>query len=202
MSPTPVASRRALFVIAAIGLTTFGIVLTTLGAVLPSVIERFDIGKTAAGSLLLLNTFGIVVGSLVFGPVVDRWGYKEMLLVATAIVVVGLEAIAVAPSMGWLRVAVIFSGFGGGMINGGTNALVADTSTEGRTAGLSKLAVFFGVGAVGMPLVLGILLGRYSYAAILAGIAALGIVPLVATAVTRFPSPKHAQGFPLASARR
>jgi MFS family permease len=128
--------------------------------VLPSVIERFDISKTAAGSLLLLSTFGIVAGSLVFGPVVDRWGYKEMLLVATAIIIAGLEAIAFAPSMAWLRVAVVFSGFGGGMINGGTNALVADISTD-RTAGLSKLAVFFGFGAVGTPLVLGSLLGLY-----------------------------------------
>src|SRR5207244_11292757 len=68
----------------------------------------------------------IVVGSVVFGPVVDRWGYKEMLLVATAIIIVGLEAIALAPSMAWLRIAVICSGFGGGMINGGTNALVAE----------------------------------------------------------------------------
>jgi fucose permease len=166
------------------------------------VIERFDIGKTAAGSLLLLNTLGIVVGSVVFGPVVDRWGYKEMLLAAIAIVVVGLEAIALSSSMAWLRVAVLFSGFGGGMLNGGANALVADTSAEGRTAGLSKLAIFFGFGAVGMPLALGSLLGRYSYTTILAGIAALGLVPLAATAVTRFPSPKQAQGLPLASARR
>src|SRR4051794_1387227 len=164
-------NRRTLFAIACLGLLTFGIVFTTLGAVLPEVTARFGIGKTAAGSLLLLNTFGIVVGSLVFGPIVDRWGYKEMLLVATGIVIVGLEAIALAPTMAGLRVAVLLSGFGAGMINGGTNALVADTSTEGRTAGLSRLAVFFGFGAVGMPLVLSSLIGRYSYGAILAGIA-------------------------------
>ena len=94
-------------------------------------IERFGIGKTAAGSLLLLNTFGILVGSLVFGPVVDRWGYKEMLLVAAGIVIVGLEGIALAPTMAWLRVAVVLSGFGGGMINGGTNALVAEPVRKG-----------------------------------------------------------------------
>lgn len=194
-------NRRTLFAIAAVDLLTFGVVLTTLGAVLPLVIERFGIGKTAAGSLFLLNTFGIVIGSLVFGPIVDRWGYKEMLLWATGIVIVGIEGIAFAPSMAWLRVAVLLSGFGGGMINGGTNALVADISVEGRTAGLSHLAVYFGIGAVGVPFALGNLLGTYSYTAILAAVGALVIVPFVATALTPFPAPKHAQGFPLAAAK-
>jgi FHS family glucose/mannose:H+ symporter-like MFS transporter len=192
--------RQTLFAIACVGLLTFGIVLTTLGAVLPSVIERFGIGKQDAGALLLLNTLGIVIGSLVFGPIVDRWGYKEMLLYAFALIILGLEGIAFAPSLAWLRASVVLSGFGGGIINGGTNALVADISSEGRTAGLSKLAVFFGVGAVGVPFALGALLGVYSYAAILAMVGALGLVPLLATAVTAFPSPKQSQGFPLAAA--
>ena len=195
-------NRRTLFAIACLGLLTFGIVFTTLGSVLPAVTERFGIGKAAAGSLLTLSTFGIVIGSLVFGPIVDRWGYKEMLVLATAIIIVGLEGIAFAPSLLWLRVAVLVSGFGGGIINGGTNALVADISTEGRTAGLSKLAVFFGFGAVGVPLALGTLLGNFSYAAILAAIGAAGVVPLAATALTPFPAPKQAQGFPLAAAKR
>lgn len=195
-------NQRSLFAIACLGLLTFGIAFTTLGAVLPEVIVRFGIGKAAAGSLLTLSTFGVVVGSLVFGPIVDRWGYKEMLATGIAIVIVGLEGIAFAPSMAWLRGAVLASGFGGGIINGGTNALVADISTEGRTAGLSKLAVFFGFGAVGVPLTLGTLLGSFSYAAILATIGAAGALPLLATAVTPFPSPKQAQGFPLVAARR
>ncbi|HEY2856003.1 MAG TPA: MFS transporter [Gemmatimonadaceae bacterium] len=195
-------NRRALFVIACLGLLTFGIVMTTLGAVLPRVIEQFGIGKASAGSLLLLNTFGIVVGSLVFGPVVDRWGYKEMLLVATAIVIVGLEGIAFAPSMTVLRVSVLLSGFGGGIINGGTNALVADISVEDRMAAVARLQVFFGVGAVGLPLTLGLLLGVFSHTTILAAVGATVLVPLVATAMTPFPAPKQAQGISRAGVSR
>ena len=142
------SNRRTLFAIACLGMLAFGIVLTTLGAVLPSVIERFGIDKAVAGSLFLLMTFGILLGSIVFGPIVDRNGYKGMLLLALALIVVGLEGIAFAPSMAWLRVAVSLIGFGGGIINGGTNALVADVSADGRTAGLSLLGVFFGVGVL------------------------------------------------------
>lgn len=194
-------NRRTLFAIACLGMLAFGIVLTTLGAVLPSVIERFGIDKAAAGSLFLLMTFGILVGSVVFGPIVDRNGYKGMLLLATALIAIGLQGIAFAPSMPWLRAAVAVIGFGGGIINGGTNALVADIAAEGRTAGLSLLGVFFGVGAVGVPFVLGSLLGNFSYSAIISTVGALVLVPFVLTAVTPFPAPKQPQGFPLAAAK-
>jgi fucose permease len=193
-------NRRILFAIACLGMLAFGIVLTTLGAVLPSVIERFGIDTAAAGALFLLMTFGILLGSLVFGPIVDRNGYKGMLLLATALIVVGLEGIAFAPSLGWLRVAVCLIGFGGGIINGGTSALVADVGADGRTARLSLLGVFFGLGAVGVPFVLGSLLGLFSYAAIIAAVGAFVLVPLLVTAATPFPAPKQAQGFPLGAA--
>jgi FHS family glucose/mannose:H+ symporter-like MFS transporter len=148
-----------------------------------------------------LLTFGIVIGSVVFGPIVDRKGYKEMLLIGLALIVVGLEAIAFAPSMSWLRLAVLVSGFGGGIINGGMNALAADVSVDGRTAGLGKLHVFFGLGAVGIPFALGILLGRLSYSTLIAAVGVLCIVPLVFTALPRFPTPKQSQGSPLEAAK-
>jgi MFS transporter, FHS family, glucose/mannose:H+ symporter len=194
-------NRRTLFAIACLGMLAFGIVLTTLGAVLPSVIERFGIDTAVAGSLFLLMTFGILLCSVVFGPIVDRNGYKGMLLLATALIAIGLEGIAFAPSMAWLRVAVAFIGFGGGIINGGTNALVADISAESRTAGLSLLGVFFGVGAVGVPFVLGSLLGTFSYSSIIAAVGALVLAPFLITAATPFPAPKQPQGFPLAAAK-
>ncbi len=192
--------RRALFAVACLGMLSFGIVLTTLGTVLPSVVARFGIDKSAAGALFLLMSFSILIGSVVFGPLVDRHGYKGMLLLAAALIVAGLEILAMAPAMSWLRAGIALIGFGGGIVNGGTNALVADTNSEGRTAGLSLLGVFFGIGAVGVPFTLGMLLGRFTYSVLIAAAGAIVIIPLVVTAATRFPAPKQAQGFPMAEA--
>ena len=86
------------------------------------------------------------------------------LLLATALIVVGLEGIAYASSLMLLRLAIIFIGFGGGIVNGGTNALVADISSEGKGASLNLLGVFFGIGAVGVPFVLATMSGRFSNA--------------------------------------
>jgi fucose permease len=189
--------HRLVFAAACVGMLLFGIVLTTLGAVLPSIIERLGIDRTEAGSLLALMSLGILAGSLVFGPVVDRRGYKGMLAAAVVLIALGLEGIAFGPSIALLAVAAILIGFGGGVINGGTNALVADISAGGRAAGLAYLGVFFGIGAFGVPLVLGLLRERFGDAGVVAGIGALVALVLVYYAAIRFPEPKQPQGFPL-----
>jgi MFS transporter, FHS family, glucose/mannose:H+ symporter len=127
-----------------------------------------------------------------------------MLVAATALIAAGLEGIAFAPSVGWVRAAVVLIGFAGGIVNAGTNALVADVSAEagGRSSGLSLLGVFFGVGAIGVPFALALLLDRFSYSALIAGVGALVVASLAAPAAVRFPAPKQAQGFPLAAAGR
>ena len=178
----------------------FGIVLTTLGAALPAMIERFGIDKAQAGSLFLLMTLGILAGSVVFGPMVDRYGYKGMLLLATALIALGLEGIAFAPSLGALRIAIIMTGFGGGIMNGGTNALVADISSDGISAGLNLLGVFFGIGAVGVPFILGTLSERTSSSILIAAVGAVVLIPFLFIAATPFPAPKQPQGFPLGHA--
>jgi len=147
-------------------------------------------------------TFGIIVASLVFGPMVDRYGYKGILLVATALILVGLEGIAFAPTLPSLRVAIALIGFGGGIVNGGTNALVADISGGERGSKLNLLGVFFGISAVGVPFALATLTGRFSQSALMAGVGALVVVPFAVIAASGFPTPKQPQGFPVAAAGR
>ena len=103
------SSSRALFVCACLCLLTFGIVFTMVGTVLLSVMERFGIDKTAGGALLLLMTFGVLLGALIFGPIVDRRGYKAMLLQFDRIHHCRARGVAFAPSIGWLRAAVFLS---------------------------------------------------------------------------------------------
>ena len=190
-------NRRLVFAAACLGMLVFGIILTTLGSILPSLIERFGIDKANAGSLLLLMSAGILVGSVIMGPVADRYGFKALLAGSCAAVLVGLEGIALAPAFAWLTPAVLLVGVGGGIINGGTNALVADISEEGRSAGLSLLGIFFGIGAVGVPFLLGMLLDRFSYSALMGAVGLTLVVPIAFTAAVRFPPAKQAQGFPI-----
>jgi fucose permease len=175
----------------------FGVTLTTLGSVLPPLIVRYGLERADAGSLLALMSLGILAGSLVFGPVVDRYGYRPVLLTGAVGVALGLAAIAGAPPARVLAPAMLAFGVAGGLLNGATNALVADIMPEGRGSGLALLGVFFGLGAFSVPLVLGVLLQWLTYPSIVAGLAALVVVPLVDFALVELPPPKQAQGFPL-----
>lgn len=189
--------RGAAFALACAGMLVFGVVLTSLGAVLPEITERFGVSKAAAGSLFTLLSFGILVGSLVFGPWVDRAGYRIPLAAGIGIVALGLELLAFGASLAALRIGVALIGFGGGIVNGGTNALVADITMENKAAALSLLGVFFGVGAVGVPFALGVLTGTVGYTTLLALLGALAALPLLATLLTALPAPKQPHSFPL-----
>lgn len=193
-------NKKLVFAAACLGMLLFGIVLISLGSILPSIISRFSIDEITAGTLATLLPFGILSGSLVFGPIVDRYGYKLLLISCSLMVFVGLEVIAFAGEFYLLQIAVFVIGCGGGALNGGTNALVSDISTEGRSANLSLLGVFFGIGALGMPAVLGLLTGIYSYDLIISIIAVFVLIPVIYFFVIKFPLPKQPQGFPIKSA--
>jgi len=190
-------NRKLVLWAAFLGMLLFGITMTTLGSILPQVIVKFGVDKANAGLLFSLMSFGILIGSVVFGPIVDRYSYKAMLSICAFLVLLGLEGIAFSPTLQLLRIAVFVFGFGGGVINGGTNALVSEISGDGRSSGLAFLGVFFGIGAFGVPFILGSLLDYFSFSGILAVIGIIVLVPLAFFLFIRFPEPKHAQGFPL-----
>lgn len=190
-------NRKLVFSAACIGMLLFGIVLISLGSILPSVTEKFALDELNVGALTSILPFGILAGSIVFGPIVDRYGYKNLLIICSALVLLGLEGIAFADSLLLLQVSIFLIGFGGGVLNGGTNALVSDISTEEKGANLSLLGVFFGIGALGMPLVLGILSEYFSNRSIISGIGYFILLPLIFFLFIKFPMPKQPQGFPI-----
>jgi MFS transporter, FHS family, glucose/mannose:H+ symporter len=183
-------NRKLVFAAACLGMLLFGIVFLSLGSVNNMLAERFGLDDNGIGTLTALLPFGILAGSLIFGPIVDRFGYKWMLIACALLVMAGLEGMAFASSKGFIQFFVFLIGFGGGVLNGATNALAADVSEGERGAKLSLLGVFFGIGALGMPSTLAALSKHFSLAAIVAGIGCFVLVPVVYFLVIVFPPPK------------
>ena len=87
--------KNLVFAAACAGMLLFGIVFLSLGSVNNMLAERFHLDDNAIGTLTALLPFGILAGSLVFGPVGDRFGYKWLLFAAALIVGAGLEGTGV-----------------------------------------------------------------------------------------------------------
>jgi len=192
--------EKRIFAAACAGSLLFGMVMLSLGTVNSFLMQRLSLDALTLGSLAALLPLGILIGSLVFGPAVDRYGYKLPFVAPLVLMAAGFELIAFSPWFALLQVSFFLIGLGGGIINGSTNALVADISEGKRSARLSLLGFFYGLGALGMPGLTAALAGLISPATVIAGI---GLVVLVVAALfvaVEFPAPKHPQGFPLRQA--
>ena len=188
------------FAAACVGMLLFGMVITTLGSILPSLIEKFDLSKINAGTLTSILPGGILAGSLIFGPLVDRYSYKYMFIFCGLIIMLGLQGIAMTDSLMILQISLAAIGLGGGALNGGANALVSDISVAGarsRSSNLSLLGVFFGIGALGMPFLIGILSAIFSSYQIINTVGFFLLIPIIYFLITRFPKPKQSHSVPL-----
>jgi fucose permease len=110
----------------------------------------------------------------------------------------GFEGIAFAPSQSVLKICVFLFGIGGGAVNGATNALVSDISEKDKGANLSLLGVSFGLGALGMPFILGVLENKFNYEVIVSAVGVATFIVGIFYLLIKFPAPKQSSGFPLA----
>lgn len=187
-------NRQLVFWTACLGMLLFGIGLIMLGSILPDLRLKHSLDSVEAGALFSILPIGVIAGSLLFGPVCDRYGYRTLLAVSALLMFAGFEGLAFTHTSWILTASVFLFGLGGGAINGATNAVVADISTTGKGADLSILGVFFGIGALGMPLLLSLLRNSVDFEPIVAGTGLLALFAGVLFAVVRFPAAKQAEG--------
>lgn len=191
-----------LFAAACTGMLLFGITMVSLGSILPDIIAKYNLSEIAAGTLTSLLPAGILAGSLLFGPITDRYGYKYLLIICTMFIIISLEGLAFTQNYFLLRVYIVLIGFAGGMINGATNALVNDISSGGKSANLSLLGVFYGIGALGMPALIGLFSAKLTSSVIMAAIGFIMVIPIVYFFLISFPRPKVTQKYPMKESLR
>ncbi len=189
-------NKKVVFWSCCLGLLLFGIALTTLGSIVPDLREKFQLDDIAAGTLFSILPFGILAGSLAFGPVADKYGFRILMTVSCILMAAGFEGIAFASSAGLLKVCIFIIGFGGGAINGAGSALVSDISDNDKTANISLLGVFFGIGALGMPLLLGILGENFMFWKIVFAVGILSFLTGILFMIIKLPPPKITQKMP------
>ena len=187
-------NKKLVFGAACLGMLLFGIVMISLGSLLPQIKEKVVLDGAAMGGLATLLPLGILLGSLVFGPLVDWVSFKFVLVLGAGVTALGLSGISQTASVELLYVSIFFIGIGGGVLNGVTNALVSEISPVNRSANLSILGVFYGVGALGTPAVLGLFKNSISYTTILLVLVGIILLLLIYFVLLRFPTSSQTKG--------
>lgn len=188
MKPT-----RFVFASACLGMLLFGASFITLGSTAPYLQEKFSLSALEAGTVFSILPFGILGGSLVFGPIADRHGFKVILVVAGLLMALGFHGIAWSTDRTLLNASIFVFGFGGGIVNGACNAAVADVSVK-KGANISLIGVFYAIGALGMPVILASLVNTISFEYIVSGAGYVALIVTLVFLLARFPAPKQSEG--------
>ena len=183
----------------------FGVAAALLGATLPLLSERLEIGLGRVGTLFLVMNACMLASSFALGALQDRFGMKPPLVVGPLVVGAALLVVAGAETYAHLLLAVALLGVGGSALNGASNALVADLHEDlaAKSAALNRVGLFFGFGALFIPFA-----DRPSAASCRPARessprgAALCILVAVANALPAYPAAKQAGGLSLAESAR
>jgi MFS transporter, FHS family, glucose/mannose:H+ symporter len=158
---------------------------------------RLHVDLSQQGNLFLLLYLGIFISSLVIGPLIDYVGNKANLLVSSALVSTAMIWFALARSVASAAIAAVLLGLGGGGLNTSANVLVSELYGEQRGPMLNLLGIFFGIGALSVPLLAASIEGHFTipqlflFCAVLGGICAFGY------ALLPFPPAKPGRPFSL-----
>ncbi len=182
----------------------FGIAAALLGATLPLLSERLEIGLGRVGTLFLVMNACMLASSFALGALQDRFGMKPPLVVGPLVVGAALLVVAGAETFAHLLLAVALLGVGGSALNGASNALVSDLHEDlaAKSAALNRVGLFFGFGALFIPFAIGLLLRTAGLRAILTAGAVLCALVAVVNALPAYPPAKQAGGLSLAEAAR
>ncbi len=139
-------NTTAVFVAACAGMAFFGVTMLSLAPILGKL--QLVAGEGAL-SLPSTMSIGIILGTVIFGPVVDRFGYKWLLVISSVLALAGIQGLARLGDLYLLHGSIFCLGLGGGILNGLTNAVVADIYDDDKRGGrLGVLGAFYCIGAL------------------------------------------------------
>ena len=131
----------------------YGIVLSLPGTVLglPETAAELGLTLTSRGSLISALFVGLLLGSLLSGPIVDALGYRASLALSSALVALAMPLLAVTRTPLLAGAAIVALGIASAGMNTASNALSSDLFPGERAIRMNRLAILVGIGGVMMP---------------------------------------------------
>ncbi|WP_031497468.1 MFS transporter [Bryobacter aggregatus] len=152
-----------LIVAAVMAIFVYGMIAAMLGSILPDLSKRFSLTPSQNGAIATMQAIGLVIGSLLQGPLIDLQGKKVGLVLGLGLIALALFLLPKSKGFSTIRIYMLVLGIGGGIIVAGANALVNDVKTDNPTALFNGFNTFFGLGGIATPFIAANLLGGNSF---------------------------------------
>lgn len=136
--------------------------------------------------LIFAQFSGFLVGVLVSPLLIARLGKLNGLLIATGMLCAGEFVYTLLPPWEWMYAVGAVAGFGFGMIEAVIGTIIIASFTERTAVAMSRLEVFFGLGALLMPLAAGAFIRLESWRYTFLLVSVLAFVLLFAWGKGRF----------------
>jgi FHS family glucose/mannose:H+ symporter-like MFS transporter len=142
-----------------------GLAHVVVGPVLEPLIHHYGVDYKDGGQLIMNQFFGFLVGVLISPWLLRIWGRRLTILLALGCLTAAESVYSFLPPWGWMLTVGPLAGFGFGMVESVIGAMILAVIVEKKAAAMSRLEVFFGLGALAMPGVAAFLLrqGLWEY---------------------------------------
>lgn len=177
----------------------YGMTAATLGTILPNLSERFQLTPSQNGSIAFAQALGLIVASLLVGPLLDVEGKKVGLILGMAFVSAALLSLPRCKGYWPMLLLFLLLGLGGGTVVTGANALASDVGSAHRASVLNMVNLFFGLGGFVTPFIAANLFAK-NWVRLCYTIAGFSLLSLAVEAITPMPAPVGAAGFAIGDA--
>ena len=189
MTRSPRSRPSAAAILGCLTLLTIGWTGLLVPSAIRSIEATFAQNDAGIGLIYLLYSGAYAAGSFGGGPLTERIGRRRVLVAAAILHGLGIASFGLAPTWGLFVASALLAGLGGGGLDGGSNGLYLDLFRTGRGRAMNLLHLFFSVGALSAPLVVGALIeGGVAWQSVFIGSALAPLVLAAWYAVAAMPS--------------
>ena len=189
VTPSPPSRPSAAAILGCLTLLTIGWTGLLVPSAIRSIEATFGQATTRIGVIYLLYSGAYAAGSFGGGPLTERIGRRRVLVAAAILHGLGIASFGLAPTWGLFVASALLAGLGGGGLDGGSNGLYLDLFRPGRGRAMNLLHLFFSIGALSAPLVVGALIeGGVAWQSVFVGSALAPLAIAAWYAVAAMPS--------------
>lgn len=141
-------NEKKLFLMSRVALVVTAISFALRASLEPIFMNEYGLSATDIGFAFGPAFYGFTIAMIIFGPIVDMWGMKNVLYIAFITQLIGITGTIFSTDMWSLFFSTLAIGIGNGSIEAACNPLVASIYPDNKTTMLNKFHVWFPGGIV------------------------------------------------------